>query len=67
MTLRARFISAIKTTNLEDGLQIQYVWRQHIQRRVEPEQKIKHAEEMCHMNNGLICRGLDFGGLSIDF
>ena len=67
MTLRARFIFAIQTANLEDGLQIQYVWRQHIQRRVEPKQKIKHAEEMCHMNNGLICKGLDFGGLSIEF
>ena len=67
VTLRARFISAIKTTDLEDGLQIQYVWRQQIQRRVEPEQKIEHAEEMCHMKNGLTCRGVDFGGLSIEF
>ena len=67
MTLRVRFISAIKTVDLEDGLQIQYVWRQQIQRRVEPEQKIEHAEEMCHMKNGLTCRGVDFGGISIEF
>ena len=67
MALRARFISAIKTTDLEDGLQIQYVWRQHIQRRVEPKQNIEHAEEMCHMKNGLTCKGVYFGGLSIDF
>ena len=67
VTLRARFISAIQTANLEDGLQIQYVWRQQIQRRVEPKQKIKHAEEMCHMKNGLTCRGVDFGLLSIEF
>ena len=67
MTLRERFISTIKTADLEDGLQIQYVWRQHIQRRVEPEQKIEHAEEMCHMKNGLTYIGVDFGGLSIEF
>ena len=67
MTLRARFISAIKIAYLEYGLQIQYVWRQHIQRRVEPEQNIEHAKEMCHMKNGLTCRGVDFGGLSIEF
>ena len=67
MTLRARFISAIKTADMEDGFQIQYVWRQQIQRRVELEQKIEHAEEMCHMKNGLTCIGVDFGGLSIDF
>ena len=36
-----------------------------MQRRVEPEQKIEHVEEMCHMENGLTCRGVDFGGLSI--
>ena len=67
MTLRARFIYVIKTIDLEDGLQIRYMWRQQIQRRVEPEQKIEHAEEMCHMKNKLTCRGVDFGGLSIDF
>ena len=67
MTLRARFIYAIKTVDLEDGLQIQYLWRQQIQRMVEPEHKIEHAKEMCHMKNGLTCRGVDFGGLSIEF
>ena len=65
MNIRARFISSINTADLEDGLQIQYVWIQHIQRRVEPEKKIEHAEEMCHMKNGLTCIGVDFGGLSI--
>jgi len=67
VTLRARFISVIKTADLEDGLQIQYVWRQQIQTRVEPEQEIEHAEEMFRMKNGLTCRGIDFGGLSIEF
>ena len=56
-----------QSADLEDGLQIQYVWRQQIQRRVELEQKIEHAEEMCHMKNGLTCRGVDFGGISIEF
>ena len=27
--------------------------------RVEPEQKIEHAEEMCQVKNGLTCRGVD--------
>ena len=55
VTLRVRLISAIKTADLEDGFQIQYVWRDQIQRRVEPKQNIEHAEEMCHMKNGLTC------------